>query len=84
MRALGCGIASFINCFDPEVVIVGGGIAQAGDTLFRPLAAVLAEVEWRPCGSGVRVLPAALGEWAGAVGAAGEALREVRQMRDDL
>lgn len=71
VRALGCAIASFINAFDPEVVVLGGGVAEAGPTLWEPLERVLAEVEWRPSSaSGVPVVRAELGGWAGAVGAA--------------
>lgn len=77
VRALACGIASFVNILDPEAVILGGGIAQAGDALFDPLHIELARVEWRPAGRAVRILPAALGEWAGAIGAARMALLEV-------
>jgi len=74
VRALACAIASFINILDPEAVIIGGGVAQAGDALFHPLAEELEELEWRPTGEGVRLVPAALGEWSGAIGAAREAL----------
>lgn len=70
IRALACAIASYINLFDPETVLVGGGIAQAGDALFTPLARELDCIEWRPGGHRVPVVPAALGEWAGAIGAA--------------
>jgi glucokinase len=75
IRALACAIASFINILDPEAVIIGGGIASAGDVLFTPLQAHLDVVEWRPAGRRVKVLPAALGEWAGAIGAAREAFQ---------
>jgi glucokinase len=68
--ALACAIASAINVIDPEVVVIGGGIAQAGDALFAPLAAELDRVEWRPGGHRVPIVPATLGEWAGALGAA--------------
>ena len=74
IRALACALASFINILDPEAIILGGGIAQAGDALFDPLREKLAKVEWRPAGQTVRLLPAQLGEWAGAIGAAREAL----------
>jgi glucokinase len=74
VRALACAIASFVNVLDPEAVIIGGGIAKAGDALFVPLHEELAKVEWRPGGTAVTVLPAALGEWAGAIGAARTAL----------
>ncbi len=67
---LACGIASIINVADPEVVIIGGGIAKAGHDLFAPLKKHLAQVEWRPHGHRVRLVPARLGEWAGALGAA--------------
>jgi glucokinase len=71
---LGAAVASFINAFDPEIVIIGGGIAQAGPALFDPLSKVLDRFEWRPLGHQVQVLPAALGEKAGAIGAAYHAL----------
>ena len=74
---LAVAIASFINAFDPEIVIVGGGIAQAGAVLFEPLNRELDRVEWRPMGHQVQVIPAALGEKAGAIGAAYHAILEV-------
>ena len=67
---LAAAIASFINAFDPEVVIIGGGIAQAGLALFEPLRRDLDRFEWRPLGHQVPIIPAALGEKAGAIGAA--------------
>jgi glucokinase len=70
VHRLACAVASIVNVLDPEVVILGGGIARAGPALFKPLAGFLDSVEWRPLGRGVRVLPAALGELAGAIGAA--------------
>ena len=74
---LAAAVASFINAFDPEIVIVGGGIAQAGDALFEPLRKELDRVEWRPMSHQVQVIPAALGEKAGAIGAAYHAILEI-------
>jgi glucokinase len=74
IRALACAIGSLVNVIDPEVVIIGGGIAQANDALFAPLSSELAKVEWRPGGHAVQIRPAQLGEWAGAIGAAKTAL----------
>ena len=74
VRDLAVAIASIVNAVDPELVVVGGGIARAGPALFEPLAEDLAAVEWRPLGRRVRVLPAALDDLAGAIGAARAAL----------
>jgi uncharacterized phosphosugar-binding protein len=63
-----------INVVDPEEVVVGGGIAESGEALFEPLRRFLDVVEWRPFGGGVRIVPAALGEAAGALGAARAAI----------
>ena len=70
ISALAVTIASVINTIDPEAVIIGGGIAQAGDALFIPLREALNHYEWQPFGAPIKLLPAALGEWAGALGAA--------------
>jgi len=70
LRALAAALVSFGNVLDPEVVILGGGIAQAGEALFTPLRELLATREWRPGGQGMRLVAAQLGEHAGAYGAA--------------
>lgn len=71
--ALACGIAGMVNVLDPEAVILGGGIANAGAALFDPLNEFLAKCEWRPAGRRVKILAAKLGEKAGALGAAQQA-----------
>jgi glucokinase len=75
VRALACAIGSFINILDPEAVIVGGGIARAGKALFTPLREFVRDVEWQVTPEPVRILPAELGELAGAFGAAWNAQR---------
>lgn len=67
---LACGLASVVNLLDPEALIIGGGIAGAGERLLGPLRHALDEVEWRPTGERVRLLTAELGSWAGCYGAA--------------
>ena len=68
-----------MNCFDPETVVLGGGISKAGGALFTPLRAGLDTLEWRPTGDPVAIVPAALGEWAWAVGAARFAMGKAGQ-----
>jgi glucokinase len=70
IRALAAAIASFVNVLDPEVVVIGGGIARCGPVLFTPLRQEVARFEWRPAGARVRIVAAKLGDRAGAFGAA--------------
>jgi len=57
VRALAAAIVSVINAVDPEVVIVGGGIARSGESLMRPLRENLDRFEWRPHGHRVKFVP---------------------------
>jgi len=77
IRALACAIGSFANVLDPEAVIVGGGVARSGEALFEPLRQIVSEVEWKSVGYQVKILPATLGEFAGAFGAAGNAMQVI-------
>jgi glucokinase len=73
VRYLAVAVASLINVLDPEMVILGGGIAGgAGDALLTPLQHYLDHYEWRPGGHRVRLLLASAGEWAGAIGSVRE------------
>jgi len=72
------GLAGLINVADPEAIVLGGGIAKAGDMLFGPLQEFLDTYEWRPTGERVRLLAAELGSFAGAYGAARMALETDR------
>lgn len=69
-NAVGVAVSSVMALCDLEVVAIGGGISQAGDLVFGPLRAALA----LHCGMAftrdVQVVPAALGQEAGLVGAA--------------
>ena len=80
IRALAAGIASLINVLDPAAVILGGGIMAAGDQLLTPLNAALDEMEWLLDGRRVPLIPAKLGDMAGACGAASAARREPRSI----
>jgi glucokinase len=69
-RALGIAIASATHLCDLEVVAVGGGLAQAGSLLFDPLEEALRAHVGLDYARDVRVVPAALGQSAGLIGAA--------------
>jgi glucokinase len=78
VKALGAALASLINIFDPEIVVIGGGIADANDSLFVSLRAALDKFEWRPRGHAVKLVKATLGRISGAAGAAYGALLQAR------
>lgn len=67
---LACAIATFINIIDPEIVLLGGGISEAGDALLKPLREYMDKVEWRIKGRRVPITFAVLGNHAGALGVA--------------
>ncbi|MFI6347815.1 ROK family protein [Streptomyces sp. NPDC050560] len=65
--ALAAGLVTGLSLLDPDVLILGGGLAEAGDTLFTPLrAAVERRVTFQPLPD---LVPAALGDSAGCIGA---------------
>lgn len=69
-RALGLAVAAAVNLCDLDLVTVGGGLSQAGRLLFDPLEATLGEHTRMDFARRARVVPAALGQNAGLVGAA--------------
>ena len=74
VQKLAVAIASFTNILSPQLVIIGGGIAEAGDLLFEPLEEYLSEYEWRAGGNKAQIVRACFGDMAGALGAAGFAM----------
>ncbi|MBK7370475.1 MAG: ROK family protein [Saprospiraceae bacterium] len=70
IQALAVAIASYANVLSPEVVVLGGGIMQAGELLLDPLGEYLDLYEWRPGGKRTKIVTAMMGAWSGAIGAA--------------
>ena len=70
VRKLALAIVSFTNSFSPELVVLAGGISQAGDQLLSPLRDFLEVYEWRPGGVSTPVVIAQYKDYAGAIGAA--------------
>ena len=69
-RYLGIGIANMITVISPDRVIVGGGVAAAGELLFAPIRAEIARRVKTTSIADVALMRAELGVWAGAIGAA--------------
>ncbi|MGI8810274.1 MAG: ROK family protein [Acidimicrobiales bacterium] len=65
------GLANLANAFDPQAFVLGGGLIEAGDLLLGPVRTAFADLltgaAHRPA---IAIVPAGLGEHAGAIGAA--------------
>jgi glucokinase len=68
-RHLGAGIGSLVNIFNPELVVIGGGFAAAGDFILEPAREIVAREGLAGAGKRVRIVRAELGTAAGLIGA---------------
>jgi len=68
-RFLGTGVSNLINIFNPEMVVIAGGVTQAGDALFEPLRAEVKRRAFKPAVDACQIVPGALPLSAGMVGA---------------
>jgi glucokinase len=69
-RFLGAGVANIVNIFNPEVVVICGGVTLAGDRLFVPLRAEVKRRAFKPAVDVCRIVPGELTGTAGVYGAA--------------
>ncbi len=76
-RYLGIGIASLVNIFSPEVVVIGGGLLGAWEILSKEATKEVERRAFKALVGRVRILPAVLGDDAGVVGAARMALDRI-------
>lgn len=70
VKKLAIALASLTNILSPEMIILGGGVTEAGKNLFDPLEEYMAMYEWRAGGNQTKIVKAQYGDLAGAVGAA--------------
>lgn len=75
-RYLGIGIASIVNIINPEMIILSGGMIAAGGLLFKPVRKYAQENALAAAIKEVKIVPAALGGNAGAIGAAATVLKK--------
>jgi len=66
---IGVGIANLINIFNPDTVVIAGGVTQAGDQLFDPMRAEVRRRAFKSAVEACRIVPGALPLSAGVVGA---------------
>jgi len=67
---LGVGMVNLVNIFNPELIIIGGGMAKMGDLLLNPARQVVRERAFQLSAQAARIVPAQLGNDAGVLGAA--------------
>jgi glucokinase len=76
-RNIGLGVATLLSLFNPERVIIGGGVSQLGALIFAPIRASAAKYVCDPAFlNGVDIVPAQLGGDVGLVGAGALVLTE--------
>ena len=75
-RFLGAGIANLLNTFNPDCVVVAGGVTQAGEALFEPLRAEVRRRAFKPAVDACRIVPGILPGSAGVVGAVATFLQQ--------
>ena len=78
-EAVGRALASLVTLVNPELVIVGGDLAAAGEVLFEPLRRAIARHALPSAAKDVTVVPGALGDRAEALGCAGGVLARAPQ-----
>lgn len=76
IKYLAAGIGNQINGLNPEVVVIAGGVINAGDKLFKPLKEAVRKQTFALTFSAAKIVPAKLGGLAGAIGAAGLVINE--------
>jgi glucokinase len=77
---LGVGLANLINIFNPEVIVIGGGLSNIGDMLLKPAFEEAGKRAFRQSYQAVRFTRAELGRNSGVLGAAAFALEKMREI----
>ncbi len=77
MTYLGVGMASLVNLFNPELIVIGGGLTKMGERLFGPVRRAIERRAFPPAARAVRVVPAALGDDVGVLGAVAAAIAQM-------
>jgi glucokinase len=82
-HALGIGLTNLADIVSPKLIVLGGGIAQAGDLLLEPARAVVRQRAFPPPIRRVQIVPAELGDLSGIYGAAAMVFYDLRVNLDE-
>jgi len=77
---VGVGLANLVNIFNPELIVIGGGLSNIGDMLLKPAFKVAGERSFKEAFQAVRFASAGLGPSSGVLGAAAFAFQEMRKL----
>jgi glucokinase len=77
---IGVGLANLINIFNPELIVIGGGLSGMGDMLLNPAFKVAGERAFKEAFQAVRFASAELGRNSTVLGAAAYALQETKKL----
>ncbi|MBX6377327.1 MAG: ROK family protein [Clostridia bacterium] len=78
-EALGTGVAGLVNAFNPERVVLTGGVVAGRDAFWSAMEDAVRRRAFRPATTGLSVVPGRLGDRAGVVGAARAALSRLQE-----
>ncbi|GEM04785.1 glucokinase [Halolactibacillus miurensis] len=70
INRMGMAVTAMINTLDPEIIVIGGGVSQAGETLFQPIRDYVKQFTLNRDASDTPIVPAELNQEAGVIGAA--------------
>jgi glucokinase len=70
VEALACGVTSIVNLFEPELVVIGGGVSRSGEQLIGPVRELVRASTMKPAGEKADIVASAFGDKVGVVGAA--------------
>jgi len=70
IEALACGLTSIVNLFEPELVVLGGGVSRSGEQLIGPVREAVRASTMKPAGEGADIVASAFGDHVGVAGAA--------------
>ena len=78
---VGVGLASLVNIFNPELIVIGGGLSNIGDMLLEPAFKTAEKRAYKEAFQAVRFSSAELGRNSGVIGAATFALQEMERLQ---